>query len=403
MRMTAATEPLGMCWEADAAYSPKAPTAAVPRANIQSSCRREDFGRKPSCTTLSERELVDIHVPRKKVGAQPEPRLGFSASIYRPKRDSAPIAEFGACANWLLCWRLRPQGFSYDAASFSFPQPRMLRMKFAAFTKSFQDRSIAEVCEIFLKLGLDGLDLTVRPGGHIDPANVAKELPLAVNAAHERSLRIFFLTTGITDVDPAAEALIAAAGKYGIDRIKLGYYPYQPFGTLARQLDDVRRRIAKVAALGKRHGVRPCIHIHSGAYIPSHGTLLFELIKDFAPDEIGAYVDPFHMTAEGGIEGWRQGLDLLAPWVSLVAIKNFAWERGDRDAFGQQRWLTKAVPLSEGVAPLPDFVASLKKLSYDGVYSLHSEYKGKHSFQDLDTEGCIAQTAEDLKFFRKLF
>jgi sugar phosphate isomerase/epimerase len=275
-------------------------------------------------------------------------------------------------------------------------------MKIAAFTKSFQDRSIPEVCEIFRKLGLDGLDLTVRPGGHIEPADVEQKLPEAVEAARERGLKIFFLTTGITDSDPAAEKIIATAAKRGVDRIKLGYYPYRPVGTLSRQLDEVRKQLSKVASLAAHYQVLPCVHIHSGAYIPSHGTLLYELIKDFSPEQIGAYVDPFHMTLEGGGDGWRQGLDLLAPWIALVAIKNFAWEKAGRDALGQQRWATKAVPLADGVAPLPDFVAVLKKLAYDGVYSLHSEYKGAHSFEDLDTEGCIKQTAKDLEFFRKV-
>lgn len=276
-------------------------------------------------------------------------------------------------------------------------------MKFAAFTKSFQDRSIAEVCDIFHGLGLDGLDLTVRPGGHIEPAEVEAKLPQAVDAARERGLKIFFLTTGITDSDAAAEKVIATAAKLGIDRIKLGYYPYRPIGTLPKQIDEVRKQLSKVVALASHYQVLPCVHIHSGAFIPSHGTLLYELIKDFPPGQIGAYVDPLHMTAEGGIEGWRQGLDLLAPWISLVAVKNFAWEQGHRDPVGQMRWTTKAVPLADGVAPLPDFVAVLKKLGYDGVYSLHSEYKGGHSFQNLDTEGCIKQTAKDLEFFKKLF
>ena len=48
--------------------------------------------------------------------------------------------------------------------------------KIAAFTKSFQDRPIPEVCRIFKSLGLDGLDLTVRPGGHIDPKDVEKKI-----------------------------------------------------------------------------------------------------------------------------------------------------------------------------------------------------------------------------------
>jgi sugar phosphate isomerase/epimerase len=144
------------------------------------------------------------------------------------------------------------------------------------------------------------------------------------------------------------------------------------------------------------------VHIHSGADIPSHGTMLYQLIKDFSPQEIGAYVDPLHMTLEGGGAGWQQGLDLLAPWISLVAVKNFAWQTGHRDKVGQQRWETRVVPLADGVAPLPDFMATLKKIGYDGICSLHSEYKGKHSFKDLDTDECLKQTAEDLAYFKKL-
>jgi sugar phosphate isomerase/epimerase len=279
---------------------------------------------------------------------------------------------------------------------------RMLAMQIVGFTKSFQDWKLDRVSREFKELGLDGLDLTVRKGGHIEPADVDQALPAAVNTAHEQGLKIALLTTDITDADASAEKVLAAAAKLGIERIKLGYYRYAPFGTLARQMDDVRRRLAEVAKLGRKHSVRPCVHIHSGADIPSHGTMLYQLIRDFSPEEIGAYVDPMHMTIEGGASGWQQGLDLLAPWISLVAIKNCAWEKTHRDPVGQQRWQTRVVPLAEGVAPLPDFLAILKKIGYDGTYSLHSEYKGKHSFQDLDTSQCLAQTAQDLAYLKRM-
>lgn len=276
-------------------------------------------------------------------------------------------------------------------------------MQVAAFTKSFQDLPIAEVCRAFKGIGLDGLDLTVRPGGHIEPADAQRRLPEAVEAAHNHGLKILLLTTAITDADDDARRLLRAAGKYGIDRIKLGYYRYQPLGTLARQIDQTRQRLAPLVELAARYGVRPCIHIHSGNYIPSHGTLLYELIRDFDPGQVGAYVDALHMTLEGGSAGWRQGLDLLAPWISLAAIKNFDWHAGTRDPSGQQRWHTRTVPVADGIAPIPEFVATLKKLGYDGTYSLHSEYKGGHSYQELDTQACLEQTAKDLAFFRGLF
>ena len=128
--------------------------------------------------------------------------------------------------------------------------------------------------------------------------------------------------------------------------------------------------------------------------------MLFQLLKDFSPEQVGAYVDPLHMTAEGGIDGWRQGLDLLAPWIALVSMKNFIWEKGDRDQSGQLQWHTRLVPLSEGICPMPKFVKAVQELGYNDVFSLHSEYKGRHSFQDMTTAECLQQTSVDLKFLK---
>lgn len=276
-------------------------------------------------------------------------------------------------------------------------------MKTAVFTKSFQDWPLDKVCEAFASLGVDGLDLTVRPGGHIEPADAPTRLPEAARIAHEHGLELLLLTTAVTEANDEAERLFAACAEVGVTRIKLGYFRYQPVGTLRRQLDELRPKVEAVAKLADRFEVRPCIHVHSGTYLPSHGTLLYLMLKGFRPDEVGAYVDMLHMVYEGGGAGWQQGLDLLAPWISLVAVKNFAYEPTTRGPQGQQRWQTRTVPLADGISPIGEYVATLRKLGYDGVYSLHSEYKGGHSFRDLDTAGCLAQTAEDLKFFRRQF
>lgn len=275
-------------------------------------------------------------------------------------------------------------------------------MKIGAFTKSFQDWDIATVCQRFREIGLDGLDLTVRKNGHIEPVDVPAKLPAASRIALEAGQQILFITTDITDATPEAERTLATAAQLGIDRFKLGYYRYKPFGDLAKQLDETRKRIEGVVAIAKKHGILPCIHIHSGPYLPSHGTQLYQLICDYSPRDVGAYVDMLHMVLEGGEDGWRQGLDLLAPWIALVAVKNFWWEKADRDQYGQQRWKNKVVPIADGLSPLPDYVKTLQKVGYDGIYSLHSEYQGSHSFADLDTEGCLKQTAADLGFFKGL-
>ena len=41
--------------------------------------------------------------------------------------------------------------------------------KVCVYTEHFQSLPIPEVCRLFAEMGVDGLDLTVRPGGHIKP------------------------------------------------------------------------------------------------------------------------------------------------------------------------------------------------------------------------------------------
>jgi hypothetical protein len=54
------------------------------------------------------------------------------------------------------------------------------------------------------------------------------------------------------------------------------------------------------------------------------------------------------------------------------------------------------------MAPLPEFVGYLKRLKYDGVVSLHSEYKGTTSFRRLSTAELLEQSGADLRFLKGL-
>jgi sugar phosphate isomerase/epimerase len=273
---------------------------------------------------------------------------------------------------------------------------------FAAFTESFQGWPIPEVCAKFKAIGLDGLDLTVRPGGHINPEDAPQKLPPAAAAARDHGVRILMLSTAIVEADKTAEALLAAAAEQGIDRVKLGYYRYTKFGALLGEIDAARRKLAGVAKLAAKHGILPCVHVHSGDTIPGSGPIAYLLLKDLDPKEVGAYVDPMHMTIEGGNDGWRQGLDLLAPWIAISSLKNAKWIATGRDASGQQQWSTRKCPLADGVAKIPQYLATLRALGYRGLYTLHSEYADGNSWRQLSVDECLEQTRLDLEYVKKL-
>ena len=276
-------------------------------------------------------------------------------------------------------------------------------MQFVLFTDNLSDLSIPACFEAAGAIGFDGLDLTVRPGGHVKPEDADRGLAEARKAADAAGMSIGMISTAISDVtSPHTETILAAAAHYGVRTIKLGYWHYQPFGTAAKQLDETRAKLERIVTLAMKYHVLPCIHIHSGRSPVASGPLLYMLLEDFKPGQVGAYVDPMHMTVEGAGGGWEIGLDLLGPWVSLVGVKNFRWEATERDRFGQQRFRPVYTPLADGQAPLPEFVARLRELRYDGVYSLHSEYKGGSSFKKLTTPELLKQTEADLNYFKRL-
>ncbi|MBX6311663.1 MAG: TIM barrel protein [Isosphaeraceae bacterium] len=276
-------------------------------------------------------------------------------------------------------------------------------VQFVLFTDNLADLTVPEACAAAKRAGFDGLDLTLRPGGHVPPDAAEVGLAEAKRAADAAGVAIPMISTALTDADsPHAEAIFAAAAHYGARRLKLGYWEYQPFGTLTTQIEQARDRLRRLVRLGRKYHVLPCVHCHSGRYLAAGGTMLYLILRDFEPEEVGAYIDPMHMTIEGGRAGWELGLDLVAPWVALVGVKNFRWRPAERDGFGQQRWRWEYCPLADGQAPLPEFMAYLKQLKYDGVVSLHSEYKGETSFRRLSTPELLAQSAADLRYLKSL-
>lgn len=269
-------------------------------------------------------------------------------------------------------------------------------MQFVLFTDNLASLSLADACAEAKKAGFDGLDLTLRHGGHVLPENAEMGLAEAKRLADDHGLVIPMASTNITDTDdPHAEQVFASAAHYGVRKLKLGYWHYEPFGTAKKQLDDVRAKLERLTKLGDKYGVLPCVHCHSGRILANGGSTLYLILQDLDPKLVGAYVDPMHMTVEGGLAGWEIGLDLLAPWVALVGIKNFRWRETGRED-GQPTFSPEYVPLEEGQAPLPRFMKYLKQIGYDGVVSLHSEYKGVTVQQTLE------MSAKDLAYMKKI-
>ncbi|HEY6987691.1 MAG TPA: hypothetical protein VH369_04870 [Bryobacteraceae bacterium] len=112
------------------------------------------------------------------------------------------------------------------------------KLKICVFSKHFQWTGIKEAAAIAKDLGFDGVDLTVRKGGHVEPARVESDLPSAVEAVRAAGLEVPMITTEITDAaTPYAGAILKMASQLGVRHYRWGRLTYQPNKGIAEQLN----------------------------------------------------------------------------------------------------------------------------------------------------------------------
>lgn len=170
-----------------------------------------------------------------------------------------------------------------------------LRDRICLFTDHLDDSgfSYAEVARMLRELRIAGPDLTVRPGGLVDPQRAAEELPKAFAAFRAEGLTVPMITTGLTSArDPAARATLATAGQLGIRYYKLGYYPYQDPARWSERLAEVRGDLEGLLRLGEGAGIQAGFHNHAGATVGGALWDSWELLQPLDPRWVGFYFDP---------------------------------------------------------------------------------------------------------------
>ena len=85
------------------------------------------------------------------------------------------------------------------------------------FSKHLHWLNFKEVGEFTKQLGYDGVDLTVRKGGHVPPEKVVELLPKAVDEIKSAGVEVPMMATNINDADdPLTEKILKTASECGI-------------------------------------------------------------------------------------------------------------------------------------------------------------------------------------------
>lgn len=267
------------------------------------------------------------------------------------------------------------------------------------FSKHLQWLDYEGMAETAVAIGFDGVDLTVRPGGHVLPENVERDLPRAVAAIRKAGLIADRITTSITDpADPLTRRILDVAGEQDIAIYRLGWMKYDRNLAIPPQLDSFRSRFEQLARLNEEFGLHGAYQNHSGTSVGSPVWDAWLLTKDLDPRWLGIRYDVRHAMAEG-MRSWELGLQLLAPQIRSLDVKDFYWKKQE------DGWAVENVPLGQGAVDFPLYFELLEKWGVQADMTLHLEYplggadKGKSELS-IPAEEVTTAMKKDLGFLR---
>jgi sugar phosphate isomerase/epimerase len=244
-------------------------------------------------------------------------------------------------------------------------------LKVAIFSKHLQFLGGSELARAAAEIGFNGIDLTVRSGGHVEPARAAEDLPPLVSLIRQHELEVPMVTTDIVDATSShARTVLKTLANLGIRYYRWGGFTYHADQPLARQFEDFHRRSAQLARLNTEYNVCAMYHTHSGVDLVGAPIWdIFQILKDLDPNAVAINYDVGHATVEGGLGGWIDSFRLAEPYIRGVAVKDFVWQKGTRE-----NWHPQWVPLGQGMVRFPTFFSMLAKTAFKGPVQLHFEY-----------------------------
>ncbi len=230
------------------------------------------------------------------------------------------------------------------------------------FSKVYQELKLgsADAAELTVEAGLAGVDCPLRPGGEVLPERVGEDLPRYAEELRRHQRQLALITSGITSVStPHTEKVLQTTKQVGVRFYRLGFFRLEK--DIPRQLRQIKAQLRDLAALNRQLGLTALFQNHSGgSYVGGDLGQLFEIVKEFTPEEIGVAFDIGHAVVVHG-DGWRPYFEKLKSHLKIAYVKDV-----NRDG----KW----VPFGEGELARTGYFSLLKQLGYRAPISLHIEY-----------------------------
>ncbi len=270
------------------------------------------------------------------------------------------------------------------------------------FSKHLQFLDYKETGRMAAELGFNGVDLTVRPKGHVLPENVTTDLPKAIQDIQQAGSECHLITTSIESVNnPLDVDIIETAAKSGVSIYRTGWYKYSNDLSLMESLEKFQIDIHHLSVLNKKHNIIGCYQNHSGLNVGASVWEVRTLLEKADREYFGTQYDIRHATVEGG-KSWKNGLRLMKDAIKMIVLKDFKWGKENG------KWTLINAPIGEGMVDFDSYFKLLKNYGLNPPVSLHLEYplggadKGKYEIS-VDKKVVFDAMKKDLLAIRNLW
>ena len=271
-------------------------------------------------------------------------------------------------------------------------KPRPVEWPIVAFEKPIQTLSYDRMGEELAKMGLQGIEATIRKGGHIDPKDAEARVPEMVAALAKNGQKALIATCNVNVADDKNANFLRVLKANGITRYRMDYFRYDLKKDLLPQVKENTAKLKEIEAMNKEIGVQALYQVHAGAKYA--GSLAWDaamMFEDLDPDHAAIAFDLRHIRAGSG-PSFDTTLALLGKHVRSIFVKDAKWlgERSDQ---------LKNVPLDTGIVSQKTFEA-VRKGHASMPLSLHMEWGKSQIYPKKDVMEAVANVARDARILK---
>ncbi len=276
------------------------------------------------------------------------------------------------------------------------------RLNVHLFSKHLQFLDYNDMSAAAAEMGFDGLDLTVRPKGHVLPENVIENLPKAVVAMKKYGLAPKMMSTNVWDAHNLEQkTVLETASTLGFTNYRTDWLKYPEDKPIKESQALYGKQARDLEILNEKLGLIGGYQNISGKNVGAPIWDLLPILEATNGKFMGSQYDIRHAVIEGG-ESWELGLRRIKPYINSIVLKDVKW------GIVEGKWKPINVPLGQGMVDFNRYFSLLKKYKINVPVSLHVEYdlggaeKGNNKIT-IDKKEVLARIKKDLVFIREVW